>query len=133
MWSIIVAALLGIWLMAAPAVLDFSKKISDNAHIVGPLIATLSIISIWECTRNVRYANLLLALWLLAAPWILQYDNSTALWNDYIIAVLIILLSLVKTKRENRFGGGWPAAWHADTLHAREAGNPDRIQQKENR
>jgi hypothetical protein len=130
MWAAIVMSLLGIWLMVAPGVFDFSKKISDNAHIVGPLIATFSIIAIFECTRNVRYASVPLALWLLVSPWVIQYNNNMALWNDYSVAVLIIVLSLVKPKKKNRYGGGWPAAWRANTLHAREAGNPDRIQLK---
>ena len=130
MWARIVTAILGVWLMAAPGVWDFGKKISDNNHIVGPLIAAFSIISIFECTRNVRLANIPLGIWLLIAPWLLQYNNTTAVLNDYGVAVLIILLSLVKLKRENRFGGGWPAAWRSNALHSRAAGNPRRIHLK---
>jgi hypothetical protein len=118
--------ILGIWLMFAPGVLDFSKKISDNAHITGPLIATFSMVAIWECTRNVRLFNLPIAVWLFAAPLVLQYDNDTALMNDYAVAVLIILLCVVKIKRKHRFGGGWPAIWRSDTLHSREAAALDR-------
>ena len=119
--------ILGIWLMVAPGVLDFSKKISDNAHIVGPLIATFSIVALSECTRNVRFFNLPLAAWLLAAPWILQYDNHTALWNDYAVSLLLIALAFVKTKRQHHFGGGWPAAWRPNSPHSRMAGNPRHI------
>ena len=105
-------ALLGIWMMIAPDLLGFSKKISDNAHIVGPLIATFSIIAIWECTRNVRLFNLPLAVWLLAAPLILRYENDTALMNDNGVAILIIFLLLVKPARRHTFAGGWPAVLH---------------------
>jgi hypothetical protein len=121
MWSAILMSLLGIWLMIAPGLLDFKKEISDNAHIVGPLIATFSMIAIWECTRNVRMFNLPLAIWLLAAPWIIQYENSTALINDYAVGISLIFLSLVRRKRKRRFGGGWPAIWKSNTLHSREA------------
>jgi hypothetical protein len=109
MWSQVVMALLGIWMMVAPGLLGFSKRISDNAHIVGPLIATFSIIAIWECTRNVRLLNLPLAVWLLAAPLILRYENDTALMNDYGVAILIVFLFLVKPARKHSFGGGWAA------------------------
>jgi hypothetical protein len=126
MWSQVVMMLLGIWLMVAPAVMDFSKRISDNAHIIGPLIVTFSMVAIWECTRNVRLFNLPLAVWLLAAPVVLQYDNDTALMNDYAIAVFIMLLSVVKPKRKHRFGGGWPAIWKSNALHSREAAAMDR-------
>lgn len=127
MWSQISMTILGIWLMAAPGVFEFPKNISDNAHIVGPLIVTFSIVALSECTRNVRFFNLPLAGWLLLAPWVLQYDNNTAVWNDYAVAILIIGLSFIKPKRSFRFGGGWPAAWKPNSLHARIAGNPRRI------
>lgn len=123
MWSQIVLTLLGIWLMVSPGVFDFPKEISDNAHIVGPLIGSFSMIAIWECTRNVRWLNLPLALWLLAAPWILAYHHTIATVNDYIVAVLVIVLTFVRPQRKYRFGGGWPAAWKDNTLHSREAGN----------
>ena len=123
MWAQIVMTILGIWLMAAPGVLGFGKNISDNAHIVGPLIATFSIIAIWECTRNVRLFNLPLAVWLLAAPLVLGYDNDTALMNDYAVAIAIIFLLLVKPSREHKFGGGWPSIWRSNTPHSRAAGN----------
>ena len=126
MWAQVVMMLLGIWLMVAPGVLDFSKKIADNAHVVGPLIAAFSMVAIWECTRNARLFNLPLALWLFATPVVLQYDNDTALMNDYGVAVLIILLCLVRPKRKHRFGGGWPAIWKPDAIHSRKAAEMDR-------
>ena len=114
-------AIMGVWLMVAPGVFGFSKTIADNAHIVGPLIATFSIVATSECTRNVRLFNFPLAIWLFAAPLVLGYDNDAALMNDYVVAIVIILLFLVKPARKNRFGGGWPAVWRANTPHEREA------------
>ncbi len=107
MWINIATALLGIWLMVAPHLMGVEKKIANNAHIIGPLIASFSIIALWECTRNVRFANLPLAVWLLAAPFVLQYNNDTALMNDYAIAIIVILSFLVRRERKHRFAGGW--------------------------
>lgn len=131
MWAQVIVIISGVWLMAAPAFFDFDKSISDNAHIVGPLIATFAIVALSECTRNVRFFNLPLAAWLILAPWILQYNNSTALINDYAVAILVAGLSFVRPKRKNRFGGGWPSIWKSNTLHEREAGNPDRMHLRE--
>lgn len=111
MWAQIVMATLGIWMMAAPDLLGFSKRIADNAHIIGPLIATFAIISIWECTRNVRLLNLPLAAWLLVAPLVLRYQNDTALMNDYAVAIIVLFLFLVRPKRKYRFAGGWRSLW----------------------
>src|SRR5690606_36032102 len=101
------------------------------AHIVGPLLVSFATIALWECTRNVRFFTLPLALWLLAAPWILRYDNNTALFNDYAVAVLITALLLVRYKRENFFGGGWPAVLKSNTPHSRKAANMHRIRLKD--
>lgn len=111
MWSQIGMTLAGMWLMASAGILGFSKDIADNAHIVGPVIATFSIIALSESTRNVRYFNIPLALWLFVAPWVLQYGNAAAIINDYAVAITILLLSRVKVRRKYRFAGGWPAAW----------------------
>jgi hypothetical protein len=121
MWSQIVMAIMGVWLMVAPGVFNYSKTMADNAHIVGPLIATCSIIATSECTRNVRLFNLPLAVWLLAAPVVIGFDSDTALMNDYAVAIVIIFLFIVKPKRKHRFGGGWPALWRSGSLHEREA------------
>lgn len=121
MWSQIMMTLLGIWLMIAPAAFGLVKKIADNDRIIGPLIASFSIIAIWECTRNVRFVNIPLAIWLLLAPWIFDYRNVTGTLNDCAVAILIIALCFVKPARKHRFGGGWPAIWKKNTLHEREA------------
>lgn len=119
--------ILGIWMMVAPDALGYDKNISDNAHIIGPLIATFSMISIWECTRNVRLFNLPLAFWMLGAPLFIRYNNDSALMHDYGVAIVIIFLLLVKPARKYRFGGGWPAVWRSGTLHSRVAGNTRRV------
>lgn len=123
MWSQMVMALLGIWLMVAPAVFGFAKYIADNERIVGPLVASFSTIAIWECTRNVRLLNIPFAVWLFAAPLVLSYDNDLALMNDYVVAILLIFLCMVRPSREHRFGGGWPSVWRNDAPHERIAAN----------
>ena len=110
--------------MIAPALLDYDRNISDNAHIIGPLIATFSLIAVWECTRNVRFLNLPLAFWLLLAPWILNYENSIATVHDSAVALAIVLLSFVRPRRKHRFGGGWAAVWRSDTPHSKQARKP---------
>ena len=107
MWSQLTLTILGIWMMVAPAILGYDKNISDNAHIVGPLIATFSMIAIWECTRNMRLLNLPVAFWMMAAPLFIEYNNDTALMHDYGVAIAVIFLLLVKPARKHTFAGGW--------------------------
>lgn len=123
MWSQMLMALVGIWLMAAPGVFGFDKAIANNAHVVGPLIATFGIIAAAECTRNVRWASFPLGTWLFIAPWVIGYNDLPAIINDYAVGIATVLLCYIKPQRQHRFGGGWPAAWQSNTLHWRESGN----------
>jgi len=101
--------------MAAPDLLSFSKTIATNDQITGPLIATFSIIAMFETTRNVLLLNLLIGAWLLMAPWILGYQSDTAFWSDYLVGMLALILSQVKLKRQEKLGGGWPALWKSSS------------------
>jgi hypothetical protein len=121
MWAQLLSALLGIWLMAAPGLFGFGNPIADNDHILGPVIATLAIVSCWEATRNVRLFNLPFSAWLLLAPWVLHYGNTAATLNDMAIGILVFVLCFFKGKIENRFGGGWSSIWKSDTIHAAAA------------
>lgn len=111
MFARIVTALTGIWLMASPDIFSLDKTASDNDQIVGPVIATFSIVALWECTRNVRWFNFPLALWLLMTPWILSYENIVAIVNDLCAGLLVMLLTFVPPNRTTHFAGGWPAVW----------------------
>ncbi|MBC5775336.1 SPW repeat protein [Pontibacter sp. KCTC 32443] len=129
MWAQIINAILGIWLTVSPAILGLSddKTISNNAHIVGPVIASFAVIAIWEATRVVRLYNVPLALWLLLAPWVLGYDQTTAIINDMVTGVAVLGLSMVKGKIEGTYGGGWSAIWHRNSLHTTEARRQPRV------
>ena len=123
MWAHLIAAMLGVWLMAAPDVLAYGLRAaaSNNDHIVGPLIVTIGLVAATEATRNVRWANIPLGAWLLLAPWVLGYDNNQALLNDMGVGVAVLLLSLVEGKRKHRFGGGWRSLLNKYPLHQQEA------------
>lgn len=114
-------ALLGIWLMAAPAVLGYAPPAQTNDRIVGPVIATFAIVAWWEATRNVRWVNVPLGLWLVAAPWVLGYDETTIVVHSMLVGLAVAGLSLVRGKVEKRYGGGWRALFRSEPLHVREA------------
>lgn len=108
MWSRLLNAVLGVWLMAAPAVIEHTELASTNNRIVGPLITAFAIVAIWETTRNLRRANTVLGLWLLLAP--LGYETGAAL-NSMVVGIMVVGASLVRGKMETQFGGGWMALW----------------------
>ena len=121
MWAQIINAALGIWLMAAPAVLAYGDPAATTDRIFGPVIATFAVIAWWEATRPTRTWNMPLAAWLLLAPWVLGYDAVAATVNSLLVGVLVLGLSFVQGTIEERYGGGWSALWHSNPMHEREA------------
>ncbi len=111
MWAQIINAALGIWLMAAPAVLGYGAPASDNDWIFGPVIATFAIIAWWEATRPVARWNLPLGLWLLLAPWVLGYAATAAIVNSMVVGLLVAVPSTRTGQVKKSYGGGWSVLW----------------------
>jgi len=114
MWAQIINALLGVWLMAAPAVLHYAGAASINDRILGPLAVSCAIIAISEVTRPVRWVNLGLGLWLLTAPWVFGAEWFVVL-HSTIIGLLLALFASVRGRGREQFGGGWAVLWSAKT------------------
>jgi hypothetical protein len=110
MWARLVNAALGIWLMAAPAVLEYGEPASTSDRIVGPVAAAAAVIAMWQVTRELRWINLALGLWLIAAPWLLGY-GTTATINSSVVGLLMALAALVRGGMSQRYGGGWSELW----------------------
>ena len=107
--------------MVAPYALGVDKIAANNDHIIGPVIASFAIISFSPCTSVVLKFNLALGVWLLLAPWILSYQDNSAILNDMLTGVFVIVFSLIKVKIKKRLGGGWQAIWKSNSLHEIEA------------
>lgn len=110
MWARAANTALGLWLMAAPAVLGYAAPASTNDRVVGPIVASFAIIAVWEATRPLRRANTVLGGWLLVCPWILGYPALPAV-HSLVVGVLVLAFSLVRGEVKARFGGGWSALW----------------------
>lgn len=116
MWAQIINAALGIWLMAAPAVLAYGDPAQTNDRIVGPIAATFAIVAWWEATRSTRWINLPIGLWLVLAPWILGYDQTATIVNSTVVGLVLAACSLVRGNIEKRYGGGWAAIFRSQGM-----------------
>ncbi len=111
MWGQILNAFIGVWLIIAPSLLNYSLSGSISCRIVGPILATFAIVACWEVTRGVGKVAILLGLWLLAAPWILGYIEILPKVNDALSGILIISFAFVKSEVKSNYGGGWKSLW----------------------
>jgi len=100
-------ALLGLWLMAAPAVLGYGGPARTNDRIVGPLAVSFAVVAFWGITRSVGRVCLLLGLWLLIAPWLLEYGTVETLDSIGVGGLMILFSALPGNVDRKEYGGGW--------------------------
>lgn len=123
MIAAIAATLLGIWLMAAPAVLGYAGLAADHDRIAGPIAASFAWIAISAVTRPMRRVVLVTGAWIALAPFVLGFEGA-ARWNGVVTGVLLVALSLVRGQVRDRFGGGWRAAFQRARRPARNQRMP---------
>ncbi|GIV96113.1 MAG: hypothetical protein KatS3mg057_0770 [Herpetosiphonaceae bacterium] len=127
MWARVASILLGIWLMAAPAILGYGEPANSNDRIVGPIAATFAAIALWEVTSPIRWMNLPLGLWEILAPMILGYNDLAAILNSFAVGAALALLAAVRQQRTQRFAGGWSALWRPKLLEEHQPAGDDTI------
>jgi hypothetical protein len=103
-WTLVASALLGIWLMFAPAVFQSQGAAANNDYLVGALVITFAVIGMGEITRIARWLNLLFGAWLIVAPWVLTGSVTGSRWNNAIVGVLLIGLTIPRGQVKERFG-----------------------------
>ena len=119
MWARIVSILLGLWLMAAPAVLGYGGAAAVNDRIVGPIVAALAVVAVSEITRGLRWASVPAGAWLIIAPWLLGY-GPTPMVNSLVVGLLLIPLAWVRGRVKARYGGGWASLFKNESKVASE-------------
>jgi hypothetical protein len=93
--------ILGLWLVIAPWVLDYSSQNNAvwNQVVIGLAVATLATarVAAPEKFASLSWTNFVLGTWLVIAPFILRYNDTTntaaIYWNDIIVGVLILALA----------------------------------------
>ena len=102
--------------MVVPSIFTFTKVAADDNHIVGPLVVTFAVISLWEINRNVRLFNIITGLWLVLSPVILSFSGP-AVKIDFISGIAVIVCSLYAGRKKKSFGGGWRSLFQKNPLH----------------
>jgi uncharacterized membrane protein len=104
-WTLLLTAALGVWLMAAPAVLGIDGGAADSHYLAGALVVTWAVIAFGQVARPVRLLNILMGLWVAAAPWLVSGGSDLSRWADVSVGVLLIMLSIRRGRIDEQFGG----------------------------
>lgn len=108
MWIRLVNLALGIWLMAAPAVLGYRPPAADFHRIIGPTAAAVAVIAMTQVTRPMRWINLILGASLIAGAGLLNAEPVAAL-TGLITGAAMAVFSVPRGRIQDSFGGGWRA------------------------
>lgn len=107
MWAQAVNAVLGVWLMFAPAVLGHTESVLGNVDRgIGPSIGAVAAVATTQITRSVRWLNWLFAPVLLVAPWFLDAPLVSKV-NSAIVGLIVIALTPIGHPNQSRYGNGW--------------------------
>lgn len=106
MWARGVTVLLGVWLVAAPAVLAYGGVAADADRIVGPVVATIGAVSASTVVAGLRWLNLLAVPWLVLVPALVGAPGD-AILADAVVAVALALVTPVEARSDARYGTGW--------------------------
>lgn len=96
----------GLFLMAAPAAIGFTGYERVNVRVVGPLVITLSMLSLWPATRWFARLNAIAGLWLVVGPILLQSPLRIQL-PEIAIGALLVALATFPGEAAPIIGGGW--------------------------
>lgn len=114
MWFRAANVAVGVWLMAAPAVLGYGQPAADFHRTMGPVAAAVAIIAMAEVTRPFRWVNVAVGLALLLIPWVEGYSGA-ALANSLLCGAAIVGLASLRGRVTKRVGGGWRSLWRPVT------------------
>lgn len=106
-WTLVASAVLGLWLIFSRLTFGTEGTLADSDHLVGALIITVSIISMAEVARPLRFINALFGVWLVVAPWILSGGQIGGEISTTLIGIVLIGLSLPRGRRSNEHYGQW--------------------------
>ena len=88
--------LLGAWLFISDFVWRHGAAASTNTWICGLLVIAFALWAFWMPTM--RWWNTALGAWIVIAGFALPHQSAGTQWNNIIVGVLVLLISLVPSQ-----------------------------------
>lgn len=106
-WTLSVATLIGVALMAAPGIFGVAIKetVADIFHLSGSLIIVVSIFSMGEPLRICRYVNILPGLAVVVAPWFLDNSPLGLSITGVVLGLAVAALAFPLGPKTQRYAG----------------------------
>jgi hypothetical protein len=69
---------------------------SQNAFVIGIIIAVLSVAALAAFTVWEEVINLIAGLWLIVSPWVLKFEHTTAMRVNIVIGIIVVILAAIE-------------------------------------
>ena len=120
-WAQFLGALLGLWLMVAPAVLGYDEPLSTVHRIIGPMVAAVGIVALWGHLHALsRWLHPPLGVLLVIVPplsGVLGTGIETvALVNSLVVGPALLVLGVLGGRVTEHYGGGWSSLRTGDVF-----------------
>lgn len=102
-WNLVVVTMLGVWLMAAPAIFHAHGLSANINYVLGTAVWAIAIIALAEVARAIRFVNIVLAIALMILPWLIGGGTSMLGLNNLLVGVLVIVLSIPHGEIKNTY------------------------------
>jgi uncharacterized membrane protein len=103
-WNLALSFFVGVWLMFSPHALETQGLLATSNYIGGPLISAISLISLSEAFRFVRWVNILIGIGLVVVGFFSTQLGWLSVLNNLLFGILIIGLAIPKGKIKERYG-----------------------------
>jgi hypothetical protein len=95
---------LGLWLFLSAFVWPHTVLSQTNTWVLGLIIAAVAAVG--TSTPVLRAISTVPAIWLFMSSFLISDITDATLWNNAIVAILVLVLSLLPTR--DRSISGWP-------------------------
>ena len=95
-WARYLNVLVGAWLLVSAFAWRHDQAASANTWICGILVLAFALWALWMPTM--QWWNTLIGAWVVFAGFALQHLSAATQWNNVILGVLILLISLVPSQ-----------------------------------
>jgi len=95
-WARWLNVALGTWLLASELAWHHDQWPRANTWITGLVVLAFALWALWM--PSMRWWNTLLGAWLVLASAVLHHASSATRWNNALVGVVILLVSLVPSR-----------------------------------
>ena len=93
--------LVGVWLVIAPWILMYGDAGAARTNDLWIGLAIIAVALVGTRVPGFRFINSALGVWLVMAPFVLVYPGVAPVFNDVIVGMVVLGLSLVPSIRRS--------------------------------